>query len=712
MHCCKTRRFLSGMLAIFAIACGVSWAQAALPEGDAASIAFRREGEVDTFRKDVVLFTDRGYTLAECPDLLEGLSFLRGSIDLTMFRIEKSGWLLALTPEPIPRAASQHELLLEIGFAPLDVGPESFQLFGQNEIDRVRAYWKHVLEGDEYRLPKWVVVLGFDNAQQIEPVPWRENTGELLYNGIRLPEGWPPDTAYAPGFDPLPVPYLEDPPEVLSIDIGRQLFVDDFLIQETNLTRQWHRARRHPASPVLTPETELERGRGDHVPMAAPFSGGVWYDPRDQLFKIWYHAGWFDGTAYAESSDGLHWERPALDVEPGTNRVIPGREGVMRDSAAVILDHWTSDPRQRFKMLLWGRPTGGEVYTSPDGKSWGEPTPTFRMGDRSTIFFNPFREKWVFSIRSSWRGRSRDYVEHDDLVEGASTGVPVQWMRVDSLDIPDPEVGDTPQLYNLDAVAYESLMLGALLVHLGPSNRVCNERGIPKLTDIHLGFSRDGFHWARSEDRSAFIAGTRNADDWDRAYLHSNAAVCVVMGDELWFYYTGFQGDETLRDLPTHAAGFYANASTGIATLRRDGFASMDAGDAAATLTTRPVTFSGSRLFINADVPEGTLRAEIRALDGTPIAPFDLDGSIPFTGDSTLDPMRWEGGDDLSGLAGQPVRIHFEVTSGSLYAFWISPDETGRSNGYVAGGGPGYTGTVDTVGRAALTPKRLPELRR
>ena len=34
--------------------------------------------------------------------------------------------------------------------------------------------------------------------------------------------------------------------------------------------------------------------------------------------------------------------------------------------------------------------------------------------------------------------------------------------------------------------------------------------------------------------------------------------------------------------------------------------------------------------------------------------------------------------------------------------FWVSRDDTGRSEGYVAAGGPGYPGVLDTVGRAAL----------
>ena len=60
---------------------------------------------------------------------------------------------------------------------------------------------------------------------------------EMLYNGIVLPEVWPPRDVDEGGTAPVPVPYLDDPPEVICIDLGRQLFVDDFLIASTSLTR-------------------------------------------------------------------------------------------------------------------------------------------------------------------------------------------------------------------------------------------------------------------------------------------------------------------------------------------------------------------------------------------------------------------------------------------------------------------------------------------
>jgi hypothetical protein len=52
------------------------------------------------------------------------------------------------------------------------------------------------------------------------------------------------------------------------------------------------------------------------------------------------------------------------------------------------------------------------------------------------------------------------------------------------------------------------------------------------------------------------------------------------------------------------------------------------------------------------------------------------------------------------------VRFRFHLRQGSLYAFWVSPERNGASHGYVAGGGPGFSGPTDTVGQAgpAETP--------
>src|SRR5690606_13922688 len=144
------------------------------------------------------------------------------------------------------------------------------------------------------------------------------------------------------------------------------------------------------------------------------------------------------------------------------------------------------------------RPSGtpavkkGFCMTSPDGIHWSIPVETGLCGDRSTIFYNPFRKKWVYSIRSSGDianipiGRARYYREHDDFMKGARWNLDdiVFWTGADNLDIPDPEIGDKPQLYNLSAVGYESLMLGLHEIHLGPDNEICASQGSPKITEL------------------------------------------------------------------------------------------------------------------------------------------------------------------------------------------------------------------------------------
>ena len=44
-----------------------------------------------------------------------------------------------------------------------------------------------------------------------------------------------------------------------------------------------------------------------------PFSDGVWYDPQNKLFKMWYMGGYLLNRCYATSQDGIHWEKPTLN---------------------------------------------------------------------------------------------------------------------------------------------------------------------------------------------------------------------------------------------------------------------------------------------------------------------------------------------------------------------------------------------------------------
>jgi hypothetical protein len=505
--------------------------------------------------------------------------------------------------------------------------------------------------------------------------------GEVLYNGIVLPKPWPPRQNTLPR-DPVDPPYFAQPPKVIPIDLGRQLFVDEFLIAQSTLKRTFHQAKYFDQNPVLRPDRPWEMT--DPNPTAMPFSDGVWFDPQQKLFKMWYMAGYVAGTGYATSKDGIHWDKPELDVIAGTNLVQQGR----RDSGTVWIDHATDDAKQRYKMAIW---TGGalDLFTSADGIHFDKARRTGETGDRTTMFFNPFRKRWVYSLRAGIEGdpRVRRYFEAEDFVAGAnwkSLGEATLWTSADNLDPQRSDLKTRPQLYNLDCAAYESLLLGFFTIWRGqPSDRA-------KPNEICLGFSRDGFYWSRP-DRRPFIPVSERHGDWNWGNVQSAGGGCLVMGDTLYFYCSGRAG---VRG--SNASGV---CSTGLATLRRDGFASMEA-DSEGTLTTRPVRFTGKHLFVNADADKGELRVEVLGEDGSVIAPFSREACEPIKADNTIQEVKWQGANDLAPLAGKPLALRFVLRRGRLFSFWVSRDKSGASGGYVAAGGPAFSGPTDTVGRA------------
>jgi hypothetical protein len=523
---------------------------------------------------------------------------------------------------------------------------------------------------------------------------------QTLYNGITIGSPWPPNRTLPDEHATRP-PYLADRPAVVPIDVGRQLIVDDFLIDHTTMSRTYHKAVYHATNPVLAPEHEWEvyddvaaRTRKLGNPSAMVFSDGVFFDPRDRKFKIWYMAGYGRYTCAAESTDGISWVKPRFDVKPGTNIV----HTQPRDSSTVWLDQFETNPAHRFKMSYW-RDFTLMLGVSPDGVHWTDIGTTGRANDRSTFFYNPFRRVWCFGVRAdqfdgSQSGRYRRYFETADFTAARNWAgrTPVAWVKADSRDRGRPGLSERPELYNLDCVGYESLMLGLFNIWRGES------LDREKINEIEVGFSRDGFHWHRP-DRSTFIGVSQTPGAWNWANIQSAGGCCLVVGDHLYFYVSGRQGRPGTSDPGV--------CTTGLATLRRDGFASMDwlpgeggiirgrIGDGAAgTLTTRPVRFTGKHLFVNADL-QGELRVEVLDRAGTVIAPLTSSACVPVKGNATKLAVRWNVG-DLSPLVNREVRFRFSMTRGRLYAFWVSPRPSGESRGYPAAGGPEFSGPIDS----------------
>lgn len=268
------------------------------------------------------------------------------------------------------------------------------------------------------------------------------------------------------------------------------------------------------------------------------------------------------------------------------------------------------------------------------------------------------------------------------------------WFSPDDKELRHPKYPEVePAIYNFDAIAYESIMLGQYAAWCGPENNICERDGIQKRNVIELGYSRDGFHFYRPSHHP-FMDVNETEGAWNWGNMQSINGTPLIVGDSLYFYSSGRRLNKIMWD---------SYSSTGLATLRRDGFVSMHADKNEGYLTTEKLSFDGSYFFVNADVKGkgAMLKVELLDADNHPIPGFTKDDCVAMrNADQTKQMITWKGKSDLSELKGRIIRAKFYLTRGDLYAFWISPWASGESRGFTAGGGPGLNAKgVDMIGR-------------
>jgi hypothetical protein len=113
--------------------------------------------------------------------------------------------------------------------------------------------------------------------------------------------------------------------------------------------------------------------------------------------------------------------------------------------------------------------------------------------------------------------------------------------------------------------------------------------------------------------------------------------------------------------------------------LPRHRIASANAGAEGGEFTTRPVTFDGNRLVLNyATSAAGSVQVELQDEAGRPLPGFTLADMPPLYGDELDAVVRWKSGDDVSSLAGKPVRLRFVLSDADLFALRFRQEDGDR----------------------------------
>ena len=137
----------------------------------------------------------------------------------------------------------------------------------------------------------------------------------------------------------------------------------------------------------------------------------VVYDPDEPLgkFRCWYDDHSAKALAYANSSDGITWQKPSLgiidlggDIGTSNNLVVRG------NGIGVYLDKHETNASRKFKGFgALGRSTSadGGTIISADGLHWGEPhvynfpDPPQRYDTSNNLFWDDQLRQYVATTR-------------------------------------------------------------------------------------------------------------------------------------------------------------------------------------------------------------------------------------------------------------------------------------------------------------------------
>ena len=186
----------------------------------------------------------------------------------------------------------------------------------------------------------------------------------------------------------------------------------------------------------------------------------------------------------------------------------------------------------------------------------------------------------------------------------------------------------------------------------------------PLLT-VRLLSSRDGDNWERPETGRPLI-DVGEVGEWDRFTIMLTGAPPIRVGDKLYIYYRGLANrHKPYEGKDTGLTG----GGIGLATLRADGFASLNANYEGGKVTTALFITQGKELHVNAKADVGQFRVEVLDEQSFPIPGFTRDECDPMHADRCDFVVRWKENASLGKLRGRPIRLRFYLENTRFYSY-------------------------------------------
>tara|TARA_B110000438_G_scaffold291495_1_gene328515 strand:- start:168 stop:1727 length:1560 start_codon:yes stop_codon:yes gene_type:complete len=480
----------------------------------------------------------------------------------------------------------------------------------------------------------------------------------------------------------------------------KYLLLDQRLISSVdNAALKLGVVKKRSGNPVLKDELPWEIDGSHMYP-------NVVLDPHDKLYKCWYYSK-IDkikkditpgpeatkqigkrtsfSLLYATSKDGIHWDKPELNVY-----LYQGRPTSIVSlgtiEAGVYRDPYDPNPQRRYKMLSVPRESpGGRLYTSfsADGIHWSQHTDTriSTSGDaHNHVFWNPQAREYVAISRAFSHGKMGydldckaipwvgGFVVGQRVVIRATSKDFVKWSAPEIIF----EYGHTRrQIYAMPSFYTHGIFIGLPMIYdtnQSYRKRLEEEKLTSELevelkdagTSMRiwpgLTWSPDTKNWSWIDQRGkALIPLSEDPESVEWGMIFA-AFSPIILDDEIRIYYSAQRRKH----------GGWNPGWLGLATLRADGWAGYEPKDESkdAVVETQPIVCNGPTLSLAADAENGSIVVTLKDAKGNALAESQpLSGSKPYT------PVQWTKDFRLSAHEGTPVRLSFKIHRAKLYAF-------------------------------------------
>lgn len=453
-----------------------------------------------------------------------------------------------------------------------------------------------------------------------------------------------------------------------AIELGdrREIFVDKYLIDKLEGAEiELH----HPVD-------EGSVLKFDN-PWEGQFSGYCTIIKDGDIYRAYYRgipeagqdASMMEMTCYAESRDGITWNKPDLGFytinDTKNNNVILANAAPVTHNFSPFLDTNPKAKRQeRYKALGGTHESGLVAYVSADGIRWKKvrDEPVFRKGifdsqnvtfwseseGKYVCYFRTWTEAGYKGYRSVSRTTSDDFINWSEPVAMTFGGRPYEHLYTQQTS----PYFRAPHIY---------LAIGARFM---PKRKVVPDEMAAQL-QINPKYYNDC--------SDAILMSSRGGGNYDRLFMES--FIRPGIGLKNWVSRSNYPALNVVQTSPEEMSIYvnqdYAQPTAHLRrySMRLDGFASLSAGFEGGEVITKEFTFTGKELEINFSTSAaGEVTIALEDNNGKAIPGFAMNDCDVLIGNEIARTVSWKGNTDLGKLSGKVVRMRIRLKDADLFS--------------------------------------------